>query len=196
MLNEHEVQELLSSESNRREERSCGDTETEATVSVDEALNTLQQSKENAAETITKVFKACHDGLNRFKQTALENLSDVSDNANDILECELKSKDEVVIGSVMPASILYGIDSGYSKDVNDIINKYFIVNTLPFAGNSNDSQKSDCYYCREPQKKHQKLNDDNSAKAYLKDILSLFKMDNEKIEAISLMKNNYSLFSK
>ena len=41
-------------------------------VSINEALNKLQKSKEDTIELITKLFKACHDGLKKFKQTALK----------------------------------------------------------------------------------------------------------------------------
>ena len=60
--------------------------------SVNDVLRALQQSKEDTEETISGVFSACCDRLNKFKETALKKLKETSENASDVLKVNLNLK--------------------------------------------------------------------------------------------------------
>ena len=131
------------------------------TVSVDEALNKLQQSKEITAESIARVFKTAHEGLNKFKQATLNKLEEL----NNKVIYKLENESNI--------NVSYSISDNCYKDTMNIIDKCF---TIKFISQINNNNCGDSY---EPKDKCQKSNKDNG-KFYLDDIISVFETDNER----------------
>ena len=173
----------LSLKPNKSQSKSCG-----ILVSIDEALKMLQQSKECTKEDITEVFKACREGLERFKQTTFTKLERVHNPTKYLLERETRHKRTVFVENDMSENVSYSIYDNY-KDAVDIIEKCFAVKMIspPNGYNNNDNSSN------VPQKKRQKLDSDRSF--YLENVLSFFETNDDKMKALLLIKKGSALLS-
>ena len=169
------IQELLSRPGEeKRPQKSSTD---KLAISIDEALSKLQQSNENAAETIASTFKACHGGLEKFKATVLENLVYTNDCVYDMLRDDLVSSDENAALNAMETKISYNVDDSCYKDVMGIFEKYFTIKMTSSTGNSSSNE------VKEEEERHKYIE-----RIYLDDLLSLLETNEEKINVMFLMK--------